>query len=295
MFTNVFANVIRADGAAVQSMISNGLGTITNIILDAVFILVFKWDVSGAAFATVLGNIVSCIYLLYYGVKKQKAFSISPRMFTLRKDISLDVLSLGVPMACSTLLMSFSHVIANRMIVGYSAVALAAQGVSSKIGMVISMLAMGICMGLQPAISFCYGRDDKERLNKIIKNTGILTVVIGTILSILGMIFRDYLIAAFIQNEEVISYGQIMIFASLVTGPFYGLYQLCQSFLQSTGKASYATLTAFLEKGVFYIPVLFLMKYFCGLYGIVFAGAVSLLFSLIVGAVLSFRWKRKIG
>ena len=295
MFTNVFANVIRADGAAVQSMISNGLGTITNIILDAVFILVFKWDVSGAAFATVLGNIVSCIYLLYYVVKKQKAFSISPRMFTLRKDISLDVLSLGVPMACSTLLMSFSHVIANRMIVGYSAVALAAQGVSSKIGMVISMLAMGICMGLQPAISFCYGRDDKERLNKIIKNTGILTVVIGTILSILGMIFRDYLIAAFIQNEEVISYGQIMIFASLVTGPFYGLYQLCQSFLQSTGKASYATLTAFLEKGVFYIPVLFLMKYFCGLYGIVFAGAVSLLFSLIVGAVLSFRWKREIG
>ncbi len=295
MFTNVFANVIRADGAAVQSMIANGLGTVTNIILDALFILVFKWDVSGAAFATVLGNMVSCIYLLYYVVRKQKAFSLSPRMFTLRKEISLVVLSLGVPMACSTLLLSFSNVIANRMIVGYGAVALAAQGVSSKIGMVTSMLAMGICMGLQPAISFCYGRGDKERLNKIIRNTGILTVIIGTVLSILGMIFRDYLIAIFIQNDDVIAYGQIMIFASLITGPFYGLYQLCQSFLQSTEKASYATFTAFLDKGIIYIPMLFLMEHFFGLYGIVFTGAVTLLFSLIIGAVLSFRWKRQIG
>ena len=203
-------------------------------------------------------------------------------------------MSLGVPMACSTLLMSFSNVIANRMIVGYGAVALAAQGVSSKIGMLISMLAMGICMGLQPAISFSYGRGNTNRLHKILRNTGILTVIVGTVLSILGMLFRDYLIAIFIQNDEVIAYGQVMIFAGLVTGPFYGLYQLCQSFLQATEKASYATLTAFLDKGIFYLPILFLMEHFFGLYGIVFTGAVTLLFSLVTGAVLSFRWNRQI-
>ncbi len=294
MFTNVFANIIRADGAAIQSMISNGLGTITNIALDALFILIFKWDVSGAALATVLGNIISCAYLFYYVVKKQPAFSLSFQSFTLRREISFTILSLGVPMACSTLLMSFSNVIANRMIVGYGAVALAAQGVSSKIGMLISMLAMGICMGLQPAISFSYGRGNTNRLHKILRNTGILTVIVGTVLSILGMLFRDYLIAIFIQNDEVIAYGQVMIFAGLVTGPFYGLYQLCQSFLQATEKASYATLTAFLDKGIFYLPILFLMEHFFGLYGIVFTGAVTLLFSLVTGAVLSFRWNRQI-
>ena len=85
-----------------------------------------------------------------------------------------------------------------------------------------------------------------------------------------------------------------MIIANLITGPFYGLYQLCQSFLQSTGKAFYATFTAFLDKGLYYLPILFLMEHFFGLYGIAFTGAVTLFFSLITGALLSFRWSRQI-
>ena len=60
LFNNVFANIIRADGAAKESMIANGLGTLSNIALDALFILVFSWDVAGAALATVLGNAISC-------------------------------------------------------------------------------------------------------------------------------------------------------------------------------------------------------------------------------------------
>ena len=294
MFTHIFANIIRADGAAFQSMIANGLGTVSNIVMDAIFIMIFHWDVRGAALATILGNILSCLYLFYYVTRKQKAFSLSLKYFSLRKDISFAILSLGLPMACSTLLMSFSHVIANRMMVGYSAVALAAQGVAGKCSMLISMLAMGICMGIQPAISFSYGRRNLERMKLLIRNTGIVTFLIGTVLSILGMVFRDTLIALFIQNDDVIAYGQIMIIANLITGPFYGLYQLCQSFLQSTGKASYATFTAFLDKGLYYLPILFLMEHFFGMYGIAFTGAVTLFFSLITGALLSFRWNRQI-
>lgn len=157
MFNNVFANVIRADGAARESMIANCAGTISNIALDALFILVFSWDVAGAAWATVLGNCVSCLYLLYYMTRKQPLLSLSPKQFSLRPEVSWTVVSLGLPMACSTLLMSLSHIIANRMVIGYGSVVLAAQGVSGKIGMVITMLAMGICMGLQPAISYNFG------------------------------------------------------------------------------------------------------------------------------------------
>lgn len=81
--------------------------------------------------------------------------------------------------------------------IGYSAVALAAQGVAGKCSMLISMLAMGICMGIQPAISFSYGRRNLERMKLLIRNTGIVTFLIGTVLSILGMVFRDTLIAIF--------------------------------------------------------------------------------------------------
>ncbi|MDE7351515.1 MAG: MATE family efflux transporter [Acetatifactor sp.] len=294
LFANVFANIIRADGAAKESMAANGLGTIANILLDALFILVFSWDVAGAALATVLGNGVSCVYLLYYILKKQPALSLSPKDFSLRREVALGVLPLGLPMACGTLLMSFSHMISNRMVVGYDSVALAAQGVSGKIGMLISMLAMGICMGMQPAISFNYGSGNLKRMRNIIKNTGIFSVVVGTVLTVVCFFARNAIISAFIDNEEVIAYGQIMVYASICIGPFYGLYQLCQTFLQSTGKASYATLTALLDKGLFYLPVLFIMKSIFGLYGIVFTGAVTLVFSLAAGSILSLIWSRRI-
>lgn len=294
LFNNVFANIIRSDGAAVESMIANGLGTLSNILLDALFILVFSWDVAGAALATVIGNAISCIYLFYYVVKKQPAFSLHPKYLSLKKDILVPVITLGLPLACSTLLMSCSSMISNRLMVGYGSVALAAQGVAGKIGMLISMIAMGICMGIQPAISYNFAAGNSKRTRMILRNTGIFTVIVGTILTVACFFARNTIVAAFIDNDQVIAYGQIMVLASLVTGPFYGLYQLCQTFLQSTGKASYATLAALLDKGIYFIPILFLMDRLFGLYGIAFTGAVTLVFSLATAALFSFHWQHKL-
>lgn len=294
LFSNVFGNIIRADGAAKESMIANGLGTITNILLDALFILAFSWDVAGAALATVLGNCTSCVYLLYYILKKQPALSLHPKYLSLHRETALPVLTLGLPLSFSTLLMSVSHMIANRMVVGYGSIALTAQSVSGKIGMLISMLAMGICMGMQPAVSYNYSSGNLKRLRTIVRDTGIFTVLVGTLLTVACFSARNFLIAAFIDNQEVIDYGQIMVFASIIIGPFYGLYQLCQTFLQSTGKASYATFVALLDKGLFYLPILFVMQNFFGLYGIVFTGAVTLLFSLTAGGILCLQWNKKI-
>lgn len=294
MFNNVYANVIRADGAAKESMIANCVGTFSNIALDALFILVFSWDVAGAAFATVLGNCISCVYLLYYVTRKQPALSLSPKQFSLRPETSWTVMSLGLPMACSTLLMSLSTIMANRMVISYGSVALAAQGVSGKIGLVITMLAMGICMGLQPAISYNFGAGNLKRMKQIIRNTAIFTVCLGSGLTVLCYLGRNAIISAFIDNAEVIAYGQVFVFASIIIGPFYGLYQLCQTFLQSTGKASYASLVALMDKGLFYLPLLFILGKTFGLYGIVFTGAATLFLSLTAGIIFSLIWNRKI-
>lgn len=184
LFGNVFTNLIRADGATKQSMIANSLGTIFNIILDALFILVFHWDVEGAAIATVLGNTTSCMYLIYYIHFKQELLSLNPKNFTLKKEISLTVLSLGAPLACSTLLMSFSNAYANSLVAEYGAVAVSAQGISGKIGMLITMISMGICMGLQPAFSISYSMHNFDRLKYIMKWTAITTILVGSLLSI---------------------------------------------------------------------------------------------------------------
>lgn len=294
LFNNVFANVIRCDGAAKESMITNCLGTFSNILLDALFILGFHWDVTGAALATVLGNCISCAYIIYYIVKKQPLLSLRFRDFPKELSVMTSVLSLGLPMAFSTTLNSISSIIANRMVISYGAVALAAQGVSGKIGMLFTMLSMGICMGLQPAISYNHGKGNHKRTNGIIRNTAIFTFCLGLCLTVICYLNRTSLISMFIKDDQVIAYGQTFLLASIITGPFYGFYQLCQTYLQSTGKASYASLVALLDKGLFYLPLLFLLSRLFGLYGIIYTGAVTLFLSLAVGIFFSFRWSRQI-
>lgn len=294
VFNQTYGSVIRADGAATHSMMSNILGTVSNIFLDALFILVFHWDVAGAALATVIGNVLTTIYLVYYLWKKQPAFRPYPKYFTFKKDYFLPVVTLGLPMCCSTMLNSISHMISNRLMIGYGSVALSAQSVAGKLSMVITMLLMAICMGIQPAISYNYGSNNLKRMYAIIRNTGIFTVVLGFVLSAFCYIARTPIISAFIDNEEVIEYGQIMVLASICTGPIYGIYQLCQTFMQATGQAAYATFTAMLDKGIFFLPILFLMNHAFHMYGIAFSAAVTLVFALAVGGFLALRWNKQI-
>ena len=120
--SGALGNTVRADGEVKSAMLASLTGTVLNIVLDPLFIAVFRWGCSGAALATVIGNIVS-LSLLLRAVSRKKAFSLSLRDFTLRKDVSLRVLGLGLPMAASTLLMSFSSTVSNRLTVSYGNVA----------------------------------------------------------------------------------------------------------------------------------------------------------------------------
>ena len=292
LFGNVFNNLIRADGSAKQSMLANGLGTIVNIILDPILILGFHLDVAGAAIATVLGNVVTCLYLLWYIAQKSSIFSLHIKDFSLKREIVFPVVTLGFPMACSTILMSISHMVMNQMLAGYGSVAVAANGVAGKVSMVVSMTAMGICMGMQPAISYNCGAGNYKRLYWIIKKLGIMTVVVGSILTAGCVVGKTYLVAAFIDHAQVIELGEKMVAVSMVIGPFYGLYQLCTTFLQSTGKASYATLVAVLNKGLIYLPLLLIFNNLWGLNGVIYTAPVTDMLSLLVGAGLCIRWNR---
>ncbi len=289
LFTNIFMNLIRADGAAKQSLISNMLGTLVNVILDPILILVFHLDVAGAAIATVIGNLVSAMYILYYVLKKQKCFSLSFKDFTLKKETVFPVLTLGLPLACSTILMACSTMFMNQILMSYGTLVVAANGVSSKANMLISMILMGICTGLQPAVSFNYGANNLKRMHEIIKKIGILVVGIGCVLTIGCLIFQEKFVYLFIQNEEVVSLAQKMLVASILSGPIYGLYQLETTYLQSTQKAFSSTVLSLLNKGLVYVPVMILLNLNFGLFGIFYTVPITDTISFLIGIPLCVK------
>ena len=291
--SGALGNTVRADGDVKDAMIASMTGTVLNIALDPLFIAVFHWGCAGAALATVIGNLVSLLLLLR-AVRKKDAFSLSLRDFTLRKEISLRVLGLGLPMAASTLLMSFSSAISNRLTVSYGNVAVAARSVAGKSAMLIPMIVMGLCMGVQPAISYVYGCRDRARLRRIVLGVGAVCVGAALVMSAAFFLFREQFVAAFSPDEEIIALGKYMMLGTLLAVPIEGAYHMCSTYLQATGKVSYATLTSLMQKGLIFLPVLIVMERLFGLDGIIFSGAVTTLISTVIALLLCRSWSRQI-
>ena len=282
------SNVVRADGDGKSAVISHMSGTVLNIILDPIFISLLGWGVVGAGLATLLGNLLSFI-LLFAVIRNKNNFSVSARDFTLRPEISLHVLSLGFPMAASTLLSSFSSVFANRLLVRYGNEAVAAQSIAGKAGMLIAMIVMGICMGMQPAISYTCGRRDRRRMRSILLGTGTASVATATVLAVIFFLGRDSFVRAFLNNGEILALGRRMILGGLAAAPFVGVYQLCSVYLQSTGRVAYATVTALMQKGLVYVPVLYGMNAAFGLTGLIFSAAVTDVVSMLAAVALCMK------
>ena len=153
----------------------------------------------------------------------------------------------------------------------------------------LAMIVMGICMGMQPAISYTYGRGDRKRLRDILLGTGTASVVTATILAVIFFLGRDAFVRAFLDNGEILALGRRMILGGLAAAPLVGVYQLCSVYLQSTGRVAYATVTALMQKGLVYVPVLYLMNTAFGLTGLIFSSAVTDVVSMLAALVLCFK------
>ncbi len=292
MIGGVLGNAIRADGSAAAPMLFSIGGNLLNIVLDFLFVLVFRWGTGGAALATVFGNLFSlvCVLLL---LRRKKAYSVSPKYFSLRPEISLRVISLGLPMAAGIVLQGCSGMFGNQLLVKYGNTAVAASNVAGKAGMLIGMVLMGICMGIQPAISYTFGAGDRNRVRKIVGGTGLLTVALSAGMAAAFFFGRDGFMAAFLNDPQVVELGRFMMLASLLTAPVTAVYQLCSTYLQGTGKVSFATVVSLMRQGLVYVPALYLMELALGLNGVIFAGAAADLLSTVAACGLSLLWAGK--
>ena len=293
LFCNVVPSLVRADGSTVNSMIGNMIGTVGNLVLDPILILALNWGVTGAAIATVLGNVFSMVYFIWFITHKGRTYAAAPKHISLRGEILKPVFTLGLPMSVSTILSSISGAVCNNLMIQYGAVAVSASSVASRVGMIISMTVMGICIGMQPAISYNYSANHRKRLTEILWKTCALAFAVGTALALVCLIFRDQVISIFLSDPEVLRIGRVCLLASVIIGPVYGFYQLSTTYLQATGKAKKAIIVSLLEKGLIYIPLLFIAHALFGLYGVIFSGTVTTVLSMAVSLYFCYHIYRK--
>ena len=152
LFANTFGHAVRGEGAAQESMVGGMIGTVVNIILDPLFILVFDMGTAGAAIATVIGNVCGCVYYLRYFRKKSRRLSIYPGVLIRNPDVAGRVSAVGVPAGMNSVLMSVATVLLNNALVSFGDKPLAAMGIVTKAYMLIAFIHMGIANGVQPLL-----------------------------------------------------------------------------------------------------------------------------------------------
>lgn len=267
--------VVRSVGFSTEAMTGNMIGTILNIVLDPVFISVFHMGAAGAAIATSISNIIASVYYIWFFVRKCKTVSIHPKYFTLRRDIAANTLITGLPTGLFSALMSLSTILMNQIMTAWGNNAVAAIGIVFKANMFVSFVQMGIANGVQPLLGYAYGAKNKPRFQAVEKYTVKILIITGIFCTALYLIFRNQIMALFINNAEVIRLGVPMLVAYTVSGPFIGLFFLDMNCLQSTEHPAPATLLSVMRNGILLIPLMFILRNAFGFYGALSAQAVT--------------------
>lgn len=283
-----FGNLVRGEGAAKTSMIGMVLGQIVNIVLDPIFILKsgdklfgitlpfgFNMGVSGAAIATVLGNVVSVLFFLIYFLRGKSILSITPGRYRMKQGIARGVVTVGMPASVNSLLMSFSNIIVNIVLAGYGDDAIAGMGVAMKANMLVVMLQLGLSQGVQPLIAYCYGAKNYKRMKSCLRFSIACNVVIGSVMTLFYIIFKQNVISMFIDNAQVVELGVKMLIAFMTPGPVIGIMFVLNFSFQGMGKGKQSMLLSLGRQGLVYIPLLFIMNKFIGLNGVIWCQATA--------------------
>ena len=293
LISSAMGMLLRAEGAVKDGMIGNLAGTVINIVLDPLFILAFGWGVAGAAAATVIGNIVSCCYYLLYVKRRAAVISLNPKRALVAPRELFPIMALGVPNAASTVLSGFASTFSNNLLSQHGTDAIAAAAAAGKANMLISLVQMGICIGVQPLMAYNYGSKNLPRIKEVLQKTALLTGCIGIVTMVLCFIFRRFIISLFLKDSAVAAMGvQYMIYV-MAGAPFLGLVYLCTNYLQATKKASHAILVSLMRQGLLLIPLLYLLHVLFGFIGLAAAHTASDIVSALIAAVIFWREYKK--
>ncbi len=290
------SSVIRADGSPQYSMFFLCIGAIINIILDYLFILIFKWGVEGGALATIIGQYISAILALLY-LRKFKNFELKLKDYKINKSI-FKVMLYGVSSFITQITVLVLFVFMNNVLTKYGAltkfgedIPLSAYGIMSKVNTLLISSILGVSIGAQPIIGFNYGAGNKERVKEALKKIYFINIIIGIVFNLIYLIFPMQLVSIFGSGDNPLYIEfSIMLFRTFLMINFVNSFEMTTSIvIQSLGNAKKAAACTFIRQILLFIPLALLLSHYFGLKGILYAGPIAdcLCFVIIIFIFLS--------
>ena len=269
-------NIIRAEGKPRAAMYPLIIGAVLNIILDPIFIFVFKMGIKGVAIATIISQAAASIYIICYFMSGKSIFHFSFSMFEIKKDLIKNILTIGFPSFLMATIDSVIFLIFNRAILYYgSDLYIAIAGIGIRIIDFIVMPIIGIGQGFSTIVGFNYGAKLYPRVKRVLGEALIWTTVIASVGFIIMIFFPGLLLSFFSSNSELVTSGILPIRIIVILLPLLGVLILGGNLFQAIGKPSPALIITLSRQLLFLIPAILILPLFFGINGVWLSWPVS--------------------
>ena len=265
-------NIIRAQGNAKMAMISMVSGAVLNMILDPLFIFVFKMGIRGAALATAISQLVTLIVGITYIFGKRSSIHIGLKHLKLKLDIMKEVTAIGFSGFVRQVAGSIVVAILNNVIKlntgDMATLYISVFGIINRVLMFMLMPMFGVVQAFQPVAGFNFGAKSFDRVKEAIRITLGILVVIGTVATFVVLLFTKQIIGIFTDDATVIETGYTVLRTVVYVTPLVGFQIISAVLYQALGKAGPALFLALLRQLIVLVPLLLILPEIYGTTGI---------------------------
>lgn len=275
-------HIVRADRSPTYSMTCVLTGAVINTILDPLFIFGFGWGIKGAAWATVIGQVVSGILVIIYFGKFRKMY-LETGMLKPSAECLKAIVSLGMASCINQIAMAVVQITMNNTLRYYGAasvygtdIPLACVGVISKVNMVFMAIAIGISQGCQPIWGYNYGAGSYDRVKRTYWKAFRVAMTVGIVFFLCFQFFPTQLVSIFGTGskeyyEFAARYFRIFMFMTFVNG----IQPMSSGFFTSIGKAKLGIVVSLTRQVIFLLPLILIFPIFMGIDGVMYAGPIA--------------------
>ena len=275
-------HIVRADRSPTYSMTCVLTGAIINTILDPLFIFGFGWGIKGAAWATVIGQVVSGILVIIYFGKFRKMY-LEMSMLKPSSECLKAIISLGMASCINQIAMAIVQIVLNNILRYYgglsvygSDIPIACVGVISKVNQVFMAICIGISQGCQPIWGFNYGAKKYDRVRLAYSYSVIACTAIATVFFLCFQLFPHQIVSIFGTGSDLYfqfaeRYLKIFMFMTFANG----IQPMSSGFFTSIGKAKLGIVMSLTRQVLFLLPLIVVFSLIMGIDGVMYAGPIA--------------------
>ena len=282
MTMNGISNLARADGSPNFSMATMVIGAIINTILDPIFIFPLHMGVAGAAWATIIGQIVSCCFVLTY-FRRFKRITLKREYFRLSGKRIVTTFAMGMSNGLTQLAITLVQIVMNNSMVHYGAasiygseIPLAAAGIVMKVNGLVISVYIGINQGMQPIVSYNYGAELYGRVRRTYRLAATVDFIFGLIGLFVFQVFPGKVLALFGTGDDLyMEFAILFMRTFLLMLPINGVQMLSANLFAAIGKPMRGTVLSLTRTVLFFIPLALILPLFLGLRGLLITAPIA--------------------